>query len=335
MHPNHKILLIILGFICTGLKGQDVHFSQYFNSPLTLSPAETGNFEGDWRASLNYRNQWKAITYPFRTFSAGYDQQLYIKKHHLSLGAYVLNDQSGVNLNCTKIYLSGAYHYKVNENVFTGGLQIGYVMKTVNYGKLLFPDDWTGSEWDVNHSTSESDNGQLYYPDLNLGLTWKRRMNSMEAEVGVAMFHLTQPKETFYGSPTDVRVPLRIAFQTGVKANLSPSLYVKPGVLVYSMRGSRNMMAGGQAGFATKGNRMNMKEIYAGLYLRNGIFDNTDAVMAMFGVQIRKFAINVSYDVNISSMRAYSNYRGAFEISLIYKSITTIVKTFTIPCERI
>ncbi|MCI5059058.1 MAG: hypothetical protein MRY83_23295, partial [Flavobacteriales bacterium] len=27
---------------------QDIHFSQFNNSPLSLNPAETGNFKGDW-----------------------------------------------------------------------------------------------------------------------------------------------------------------------------------------------------------------------------------------------------------------------------------------------
>jgi hypothetical protein len=40
-------------------KGQDIHFSQYYASPLSLNPANTGNYDGDWRLMNSYRQQWK------------------------------------------------------------------------------------------------------------------------------------------------------------------------------------------------------------------------------------------------------------------------------------
>jgi type IX secretion system PorP/SprF family membrane protein len=337
LQTSYKILLIILIFFFTKLEGQDIHFSQYFNSPLSLNPSETGNFEGDWRAFLNYRNQWRAISYPFRTFSGGYDQHLNIEKHNVSVGGYVLSDQSGsVSLRCNQVYLSGAYARTINDNYLRGGLQVGYVMKSLKYDELLFADDWneTSRTWDSDYSEDVMDKSQLSYLDINIGVGWARKIKQYDAEVGLAVYHVNRPKESFYGS-TSSRVPMRFAFQTAVKTNLSPNLYVRPGILFYSVSGSRNMMIGGQAGYAMQGNRFNVKEVYGGLYLRNGLADPTDAIMAMVGVQVRKIAINISYDVNVSSLRTYTHSRGAFEISIIYRSITTIVKTFTIPCERI
>ena len=38
---------------------QDLHFSQFMNSPLTTNPANTGFIPGgDYRIGINYRNQW-------------------------------------------------------------------------------------------------------------------------------------------------------------------------------------------------------------------------------------------------------------------------------------
>ncbi|MEC7159268.1 MAG: type IX secretion system membrane protein PorP/SprF, partial [Bacteroidota bacterium] len=50
-------LLMFLSF-CTLLStanSQDIHFSQYYASPLTLNPALTGLHGGDFRAVVNYR----------------------------------------------------------------------------------------------------------------------------------------------------------------------------------------------------------------------------------------------------------------------------------------
>ncbi|MFM8373256.1 MAG: type IX secretion system membrane protein PorP/SprF, partial [Bacteroidota bacterium] len=40
------------------LKAQDPRFSQYYASPWNLNPAMTGLFNGSWRITGNYRDQW-------------------------------------------------------------------------------------------------------------------------------------------------------------------------------------------------------------------------------------------------------------------------------------
>ena len=46
------ILLIALIVSVITMKAQDPHFSQFFASPLTLNPAFTGKFDGEWRLVL-------------------------------------------------------------------------------------------------------------------------------------------------------------------------------------------------------------------------------------------------------------------------------------------
>ena len=46
-----KKTVIIFYFLMSLLaQGQDVHFSQFYNSPLTINPANVGAFNGDIRA---------------------------------------------------------------------------------------------------------------------------------------------------------------------------------------------------------------------------------------------------------------------------------------------
>lgn len=339
MRHSLKLIAFSAGIFTTQfLFGQDIHFSQYFNNPLSLNPAQTGTFEGDWRLFANYRDQWRAVAYPFKTFSVGYDRKLQLQKHDIGVGLYAFNDKSGLFLSCTQLYLSGAYHKTVNDNNLSGGLQVGYVMKSVDYDKIAFPDDYDVSRnvFDPGYSSTNAGKDRLSYIDINLGVGWSRKINKYEPEAGLSLFHLNQPTESFLGSTTgSSKVPMRAAFFAAVKTEIKPNLYVKPGLLFYTMRGSRNMMIGSQAGYTLQGNRFNVKELYGGLYLRNGLADPTDALIIMFGAQVRKIAINMSYDISISKLRVYNNYRGGFELSIVFKSITTIIKTFTIPCERI
>ena len=64
-----QILVIVLTIIMQiPAFGQDIHFSQFYSSPLTLNPAYTGNYEGNWRVMSNYRTQWSAIAEPYKTY---------------------------------------------------------------------------------------------------------------------------------------------------------------------------------------------------------------------------------------------------------------------------
>lgn len=69
--------LILIGLMLSGFiidaHAQDPHFSQFFASPLTLNPALTGKFDGNLRATGNYRNQWPTINRAFTTTTVSVD----------------------------------------------------------------------------------------------------------------------------------------------------------------------------------------------------------------------------------------------------------------------
>src|ERR1700751_3219703 len=100
--------IIFIGFL-KNLKAQDLHFSQYFNAPLLTNPANTG-FEpdADWRAGINYRNQWAGVlNNPYKTMSAWGDAQLFNDRFEngwMGVGTVILKDVAGSgNLSSTKV----------------------------------------------------------------------------------------------------------------------------------------------------------------------------------------------------------------------------------------
>lgn len=55
------VFLLIMFTLYNGY-GQGLHFSQYFNSPLLINPANTGfNPDFDYRVGGNYRNQFANV----------------------------------------------------------------------------------------------------------------------------------------------------------------------------------------------------------------------------------------------------------------------------------
>ena len=70
---KRKSLMVLCGMmLMTAVVGQDLHFSQFMNSPLLTNPANTGFIPAaDYRLGMNYRNQWSSImTVPYKTMSA-------------------------------------------------------------------------------------------------------------------------------------------------------------------------------------------------------------------------------------------------------------------------
>src|SRR6476659_6864355 len=69
-----KYVIFIFTLLLTlAANAQDPHFSQFFASPLTLNPAFTGKFDGQWRLTANHRDQWPSIPKAYVTTSASFD----------------------------------------------------------------------------------------------------------------------------------------------------------------------------------------------------------------------------------------------------------------------
>ena len=93
---KHWWIIALMCFPAVYGFGQELHFSQFHESPLNLNPANTGHFIGDWRISNNYRRQWSPLGDPFVTASIAYDQPLNIYGHQVGVGAAVFTDRSGM-----------------------------------------------------------------------------------------------------------------------------------------------------------------------------------------------------------------------------------------------
>src|ERR1700744_455241 len=112
-----KKILVVGGCMLLGafaVEGQDLHFSQWMNSPLLTNPANTGFIpDADYRLGANYRNQWSSLmSVPYQTFSVWGGAQVFrdkIKNGWLGLGGVLLRDDAGAGtLTSTEAYASVA-----------------------------------------------------------------------------------------------------------------------------------------------------------------------------------------------------------------------------------
>ena len=78
MTCRRRYILCYTILLLAGLNahGQDHLYSQYFNAPVYLNPALNGQFQGDFRANFNYRNQYTTSGSTSNYFTAEVDYNI-------------------------------------------------------------------------------------------------------------------------------------------------------------------------------------------------------------------------------------------------------------------
>ena len=207
-----KIIFILFFFILAdkNLSAQDIHYSQFFTSPISLNPAKTGLFNGDWRIGGNFKNQWGSIPVPYNTGSVFFDISRGEKRNNLikkiGLGLFIAQDAAGDgNLSTTKIQLSAAYHQVLDydEKYFlSGGISMGYIQKHLDFTKLYWGNQWDGNQSNTVLSSKENYKATILgYPEINAGVEFSAILNNDRFfHAGMAFYHLNKPTETFYAN---------------------------------------------------------------------------------------------------------------------------------------
>lgn len=316
-------------FLTTGLS-QDIHFTLFNSSPLFVNPANTGSFEGNWRITGNYRDQWRAISEPFTTASVSFEKHFYIYNQTIDAGVYMINDNSGaIGLTANKFYLSLAYEKSVRKHLFRIGIQAGYAFLAYGGDDLTYPADWNHDE---GQFTGSNPSEKSTYPDINIGVIWHTAWRILEPEVGISLAHINFPNESFFDAKE--RLPLRIHLHGSTKIKLLERIYLLPAFIYMNRKSASEMVVGTNAGFRVFGKRSAVKELTAGIYFRDGFFNNSDAFSIACGATIGRIDIALCYDINISDLKVATGNKGAFELSFAYRSISTVLNSYSIPCER-
>ncbi len=320
------IMLVLLMVAVTSVQGQDLHFSQFFNSPLTTNPANTGFIpDSDYRLGAHYRNQWSSIPVPYKTVSIYGDAQVFRDRFEtgwVGLGGVILRDVAGSgNLTSTKIYGSAAYHQMLgNTGLISAGFNVGISSKRVDITRFSFDNQWNGKFFDAQAPSGETFNANsTSYFDMQVGLNYAWfPTDDIYVHGGISAHHLNKPRETFFtATPVyDNRLsPRYIAFADAViKLNdqwiINPSSYfstqAKATELVVGMHANYNLSGDGE------------QQLIGGVYYRAG-----DAFIPMIGYQWKNFRLMFSYDATMSTLRNYNNMNGASEVYMQYQGFYT------------
>ncbi|MEO7445958.1 MAG: PorP/SprF family type IX secretion system membrane protein [Ferruginibacter sp.] len=318
---NVKVFYTLMLACSFGFAGaQDLHFSQFFNSPLTTNPANTGFIpDADYRLGAHFRTQWNSlINNPYKTMSAFGDAQLFRDKLDngwLGVGGVVLSDVAGSgNLRSTKVYGSVAYHQMLGlSSLLSAGFNVGYANKRIDQTNLKFPDQFDGKFFDNTLPTSVVlANNNVSYFDLQAGINYAYfPQENVYINAGYSIHHVNRPKETFFADQTNNGIiPMRhIAFVNAI-LKVNERVIINPNVYFTTQAKSVELQGGINANYNLS--EAGEKQLIAGLYYRYN-----DAVIPMIGFEINNVRFTFSYDATISSVKNFNQYQGASELNVI------------------
>lgn len=224
MKRNILYCIVCIGIflsINTSVKAQDLHYSQFYNSPLNLNPALTGIFNGDHRFTASLRDQWRFVPVPWFTFSGSYDQKYYPKNSEKSFWGFGANfnyDRQGdSHLNLSTLNFSASYNYIINKsNIITGGLLAGFSSRGFSESDLTWDKQWTGDTFDAGVGSGENfDATRVNFLETAAGINYRwQQTNRTKVDLGVGLFHLIEPSVSYYDGDSE-NLPRRLNI-TGV-----------------------------------------------------------------------------------------------------------------------
>jgi type IX secretion system PorP/SprF family membrane protein len=297
---------------------QDPFFTQAFNNPLTLNPANAGNGEMDLRFTAAFKRHWINVPSAMQFAAVGVDR--YIKNLHGGVGLLLTNSKEGY-LNKTN--LSAMYSYMLclpNARLHLG-LQAGVGNRNVNYSKLYFSDqiDNTGI---IPGAVSGADlplNNNKYLADFAAGFLLYYKEGWM---FGGGAQHINQPDESLTSNSIS-KLPMRWFGYVRYKYNLDEDgeRYLLPSMILYKQQTSNSFSFGCEY----KDARVGIGAWYRG----NVNFQNSDA----FGVtlsldlfdrrenDVDRVRVGLSYDATTSKL-GFSRSAGSGEGTFIWEKLS-------------
>ncbi len=315
-------------FSATSLQAQDINFSQFYEMPMLRNPSLTGFFKGDFRITGAYRSQWGSVSgVPFKTQALGTEFKFPISSYsndYLSVGLQLTNDMAGDSkLGRTQLLPAVAFHKSLDEDTDTYlsiGFMGGAVQQRFDPTKLRFDDQFVNGSYSETNPTSQVfENTNVTYWDASVGMLYSSEAGNVKYYVGASYFHLSNPKVAF-SVDKDVRLNRKLMLNGGITAPISA--YDR--LILYAdafMQGGNRQA---QGGVIIKHDLIQFDDdettsFSAGCFLRWN-----DAIVPLIKLDLYKFALGLTYDVNISKLKAASEMRGGFEITMSYRNFLNI-----------
>lgn len=330
-----KYLCALFLLITLAVKAQDIHFSQIQEAPLWINPANAGFFNGYLRAIANYRNQWASMGNAFQTMAVSVDGtalKAARKKGYIGMGLFVFNDKAGVakiGTTQAQFHVSGIIKSSKKSRL-AGGIYLGINQNSATYASLTYANQYNGKDIDRSIPTGEVVNYTSFVSsDVGAGVNYEYSSSTVDmtrddifsVKFGAAVHHINKPVQRF-SSGSSYQLPMRFVGNVQTRIDFKDTKLSLLPSAIYILQGSASQtIVGTHLRFRFRnGTKLTGNKTETGLNI--GVYYRVnDAVIPQINLDMGKYAIGFSYDINVSKYNQVSKGVGGFEIYLKFMTL--------------
>jgi len=320
-----KTLYIIAGILAcissTSVQGQDIHFSQFYQTTILNNPGLVGVFNEDYKVGAIYRTQWNTIATPFQTELIDLETKVLVNdvNDYISFGLLGYSDKAGaISFQTTGFYPAINYNKSMEDkynSYLSVGLTGGYISRTIDPSKMTFDNQYLNGNYSSSNPTGEQiTSSKVSYWDLGVGVTWNSSFdedNKVNYFLGAAAYHVSFPKTSFLGD-NSINLKMRYDANLGLNYDLDGTYNLMFYANVMLQSPYHEYIGGAMLKYILPSNSNTPPfSLAAGVFYRY-----QDSWIPTVKLNYKKTAITFSYDINTSSLKNLTNSFGGFEISL-------------------
>lgn len=325
MKKKHIIIAsALIALTASKVKAQDIHFSQFYESTILRNPSLTGIFADDYKVSLQYRNQWNSISKPFVTGQLSFETKIPVNsesKDFFSAGVLAYYDKAGsIDMKTLSVYPSISFNKNLgdqNNSLISVGFTGGYLQRSFDPSKMTVDNQYQNGAFDPYSPTNENiTTSKINYWDVGAGVSFSSgagEYSQVSYFAGVSGYHFSKPQTSFYNNNL-----VRLEMRWNANAGLTYRFSEEWGLMMqgnYSVQGKYNeIIAGGLLNWKKPSAYKNepLFIFYLGAFYRVN-----DAVIPVVKMDYMRYSFGFSYDMNVSSLKAATNMRGGYELSVV------------------
>ena len=321
MRNTIHAFFILLGIFLSvsGLKAQDVHFSQYYNAQMNLTPALTGLIDGDMRYAAAYRSQWSSVPVGYKVVSGAFDMKIDKDQNpngFFGAGLHLYHDQAGDSkLSSTRLSLVGSYTRRLFKSQYiTVGAMTGVTQLAFSMEDLRFDSQWDGVKYVPARPTNETfNNTKKFVPNFSAGINYGiAKSRRTRVNLGGAYYNINKPNYSFEGQD-NVELYRRISLYAHGAIQLSKIFDAVLAVNYQVQDPHKETLLSASTRIHLSDTPQKRFYVEPGFAVRF-----KDALIPTFYVGYNQWQFGVSYDTNVSPFTNASTNLGGPEFTVIY-----------------
>ncbi len=336
-----RIYIVLIGILfLTDLSSQDEHFSQFYALPMHMNPALSGAYEGTYRMTAIYRDQWSNnLSSPYKTFAAGGDTRFKMKfgrartDDHFGLGLFFVSDRvPEFQTNTTKVSSYFSYHKRLgdkNKSYIAAGAKLGLIQRNINYDNIFFQDQFNQIDAFDGITAENLPPNNIGVMDISVGLNYYINIEKTSYYIGAAAHHLTQPNISYFNRAQGInpnidisdQLSRRLVVHASMDRQLSYHVSLQPRIVYQTQLEDNQIDLGTNVEYKFRDKDISLILGAWVTYLSDLDGSNINQFTPLLGIRQGLFIFGFSYDVSMRDTFQSELGLNSFEFSIRFSGI--------------